>query len=392
MEHICIPGEEFRERWARLQEEMARSDLDLFIAYSDDHAVFGPANARYLANFPAHFEPVCVLVPAAGEPLLLTGPESEGYARLTSEVKDIRVVQEFAHPEEDYPFTELVPLADVIAEAAERAGGKVRRVGLAGLDIMTHNVYRALREALTGVERAEAENALLRLRAIKSENEIKVIRRAYQIAQEGMEAALEAIREGVTEREIAAAAEGAMRSSGAEGFGIDTIVASGPNSSPILARTSFRRVQRNELILLTVAPRYEGYHAAIGRPVFLGQLSDEVRRAMEAALEAQRASREALRPGAIGKDADGAARRVLERAGLAEYCLYGVVHSVGVAEFEPPIFSPRSEDVAQSGMVLSIDVPLFHAPWGGLRYEDGFLVTEKGAEPLEDFRTGVVTL
>ncbi|MGQ9628302.1 MAG: M24 family metallopeptidase [Anaerolineae bacterium] len=392
MERICIPGEEFRERWARLQEEMARSDLDLFIAYSDDHAVFGPANARYLANFPAHFEPVCVLVPAAGEPLLLTGPESEGYARLTSEVKDIRVVQEFAHPEEDYPFTELVPLADVIAEAAERAGGKVRRVGLAGLDIMTHNVYRALREALTGVERAEAENALLRLRAIKSENEIKVIRRAYQIAQKGMEAALEAIREGATEREIAAVAEGAMRSSGAEGFGIDTIVASGPNSSPILARTSFRKVQQDELILLTVAPRYEGYHAAIGRPVVLGQPSDEVRRAMEAALEAQRASREALRPGAIGKDADGAARRVLEQAGLAGYCLYGVVHSVGVAEFEPPIFSPRSEDVAQVGMVFSIDVPLFHAPWGGLRYEDGFLITEKGAEPLEDFRTGVVTL
>ena len=392
MEHIHIPGEEFRERWARLQAEMARLDLDLFIAYSDDHAVFGPANARYLANFAAHFEPVCVVVPVAGEPLLLTGPESEGYAHLTSEVKDIRVVQEFAHPEEEYPFSELIPLSDALAEAAERGGKRMQRVGLAGLDIMTHNVYRALREALTGVERVKAEKLLLRLRAIKSENEIKVIRRAYQIAQMGMEAALEAIGEGVTEREIAAAAEGAMRAAGAEGWGIDTIVASGPNSRPILARTSFRKIQRHDLILLTVAPRYEGYHAAIGRPVVLGQPSAEVRRAMEAALEAQKTCREALRPGAVGKEVDGAARRVLERAGLAQYCLYGVVHSVGVAEFEPPIFSSWSEEVVQEGMVFSIDVPLFHAPWGGLRYEDGFLITAKGAEPLEDFQSGVITL
>ncbi len=79
-----IPDDEFRSRWERLQAAMANARLDLVVAYADDHAVAGPAHARYLADFAPHFEPVCVLVPAAGDPLLLSGPETEALAQLTS--------------------------------------------------------------------------------------------------------------------------------------------------------------------------------------------------------------------------------------------------------------------------------------------------------------------
>jgi Xaa-Pro aminopeptidase len=230
------------------------------------------------------------------------------------------------------------------------------------------------------------------LRAVKTPAEQSVIRYAYQIAQAGMQAALDAIREGATERDVAAAAEFAMRSLGSEGMGIDTIVASGPNTRPILARTRPRELRRDELILLTIAPRYEGYHAAIGRPLVIGQPPGDVRHAMKVAVAAQKAAMEAMRPGTPGSEVEGAARRVVEAAGLGEYFLYCGVHSVGVVEFEPPIFGPGNHDPLQTDMILSIDVPLFHAPWGGLRYEDGYLITETGAEPLDDFLTGVLTL
>jgi Xaa-Pro aminopeptidase len=52
-------------------------------------------------------------------------------------------------------------------------------------------------------------------------------------------------------------------------------------------------------------------------------------------------------------------------------------------------FATRS--LGSEGMVLSIDVPLFHAPWGGLRYEDTYLITGTGADPLDDFPTGILT-
>lgn len=84
-----------------------------------------------------------------------------------------------------------------------------------------------------------------------------MIRHAYAIAEAGLAAAVKAIRPGVTEREVAAEAEYAMRRAGSEGMGIDTIVASGPHARPILARTTFRKIQPDDLqgCVNRVAPR-----------------------------------------------------------------------------------------------------------------------------------------
>jgi Xaa-Pro aminopeptidase len=377
-----IPDSEYPLRWARLQEAMAKAGLDLIIAYADDHAVAGPAHARYLADFAPHFEPVCILMPVEGQPALLSGPETETYALQTARLKDVRVIREFSHPDEEYPFTTLFSLKGVLNEAADQMGRQIQRVGLAGLELMPVRVYQTLEQALAGAELIDAEGLLTGLRAVKSTAEQGVIRHTYKLAEAGIEAAVAAIREGVTERAVAAAAEYAMRSQGSEGMGIDTIVASGPNTRPILARAGLRLLQRDELVLLTIAPRYEGYHAAIGLPLALGRLADDVRRAMDVAVEAQRAAKLAMQPGRPGNEVEGAARRLVEAAGLGPLFLYSGVHSVGVVEFEPPIFGPNNHSPLQEGMVLSVDVPLFHAPWGGLRYECGYLVTVDGAEPL----------
>jgi len=280
-EYPSIPDDEFRTRWQRLQAAMAEAKLDIIVVYADDHAVAGPGHSRYLADFAPHFEPVVILVPAVGEPLLLSGPETETFAQLTARIKDVRVVREFTHPDEEYPYTTLVSLQDVIAEACERVGSPPRRVGLAGLELMPFKIHRSLSQALGDVEMVDAEDLMTGLRAIKTPAEQAVIRYAYQIAQAGMQAAFDAIHEGATEREVAAAAEFAMRSMGSEGMGIDTIVASGPNTRPILARTRLRELRRDEPLLLTIAPRYEGYHAAIGRPLVIGQPSEEVRHTMD---------------------------------------------------------------------------------------------------------------
>jgi Xaa-Pro aminopeptidase len=377
-----IPDSEYPIRWARAQAVMAEAGLDLVIAYADDHAVAGPAHARYLVDFAPHFEPVCVLMPVSGEPLLLSGPETEAFAAHTARCKDVRVIREFTHPDEEYPYTRLLSLCDVLAEAAERVSGQIRRAGLAGLELMPARILQVLQQALDGIDITDAEALLAALRAIKSPSEQAVIRYAYKVAIGGVEAALAAIREGISEREVAAAAEYAMRSLGSEGTGIDTIVAAGPNNRPILARAGARPLQRDELILLTIAPRYEGYHAAIGMPLVIGRPSADVRRAMDVAAAAHIAARLAMRPVRAGCEVEGAARQVVEAAGLGPFFLYSGVHSLGVVEFEPPIFGPNNHDPLQAGMVLSVDVPLFHAPWGGLRYEYGYLVTETGAEPL----------
>ncbi len=378
-----IPSDEYPQRWRRVQEMMEAEQLDLLIAYADDRAVFGPAHARWLANFPVHFEPVCVVLASSGQPLLLCGPESDQYALLAGRIRDVYILREFTHPDEDYPFSQIRSLAEVGAMLVG-GPGSLLRVGIAGRGLIGYDFYTSLQQALPGVEWLDVETAMCSLRARKSVAEQAVIRHAYAIAEAGLNAAVAAIAPGVTEREVAAAAEAAMRHAGAEGTGIDTIVASGPNARPILGRSTFRRIEENDVVLLTVAPRYEGYHAAIGRPVLLGRPDPQAERALEVAVQAQRACRAALRPGVEGRAVEAVGRRIVEEAGLGEHFLYSGVHSVGVIEFEPPIFGPSSSAAIEQDMVISVDIPIFNAPWGGLRIEDGYLITATGAQPLHD--------
>jgi Xaa-Pro aminopeptidase len=378
-----IPVEEYRERWQKVQVMMAQQQLDLLVAYADDRAVFGPAHARWLANFPVHFEPVCILMPKQGESVLLCGPESDEYARLIGQIPDVRVLREFTHPDEDYPYSKIQGLVEIASEIVDDVQS-IRRVGLAGRGLMGADVLSAFQAALPEATWVDVENAVCNLRAQKSPAEIEVIRYAYHIAEVGLNVAVDTIQPGVTEREVAAEAEAAMRRAGAEGAGIDTIVASGPHSRPILARSTFRRIQNNELVLLTVAPRYEGYHGAIGRVVLVGNLGEEIMGALDVACQAQKACFQAMRPDMEGREVEAIGRRIVEEAGLGSYFLYSGVHSVGVIEFEPPIFGPSSEAKLKKDMVISIDIPLFNTPWGGVRIEDGYLITDTGAERLNE--------
>lgn len=378
-----IPLEEYRERWRKVQAMMTQQQLELLVAYADDRAVFGPAHARWLANFPVHFEPVCILLPRQGEPVLLCGPESDQYALLAGQIPDVRVLREFTHPDEDYPYSKIEGLVEIAAEVVDDLPA-IKKVGLAGRGLMGGDVLAAFKAALPEAEWIDVENPMCDLRAQKSPAEIEVIRYAYKIAELGLNAAVDVIQEGITEREVAAEAEAAMRRAGAEGTGIDTIVASGPHSRPILGRSTFRRIQADELVLLTVAPRYEGYHGAIGRPVLVGNPGDEIRRSLDVACQAQEACFRAMRPGIEGREVEAIGRQIVAEAGLGPYFLYSGVHSVGVIEFEPPIFGPSSEARLKKDMVISIDIPLFNTPWGGLRIEDGYLITATGVERLNE--------
>jgi Xaa-Pro aminopeptidase len=375
-----IPAAEYPQRWLRVQTMMAAQDLDFLVAYADDRASFGPAHARWLADFPVHFEPVCILMPRQGDPVILVGPESDRYALLAGRIADVRVLRELTHPDEDYPYSRIQSLAEVMAETG--GASTARRVGLGGRGLIGAGLMAALESAIPAAEWVDMENALCDLRSQKSPAELEVIRHAYEIAELGINAGIEAVAAGVTEREVAAEIEAAMRRAGSEGTGIDTIVASGPNSRPVLARSTFRRIERDDLVLLTVAPRYEGYHAAIGRLVLVGDPGPEVTRVLDTAIRAQHAAAAALRPGVEGRMVEAVARGIMADAGLGQYFLYSGLHSVGVIEFEPPIFGPSSPARLAENMVISIDIPVFNAPWGGLRIEDGYVITATGAEPL----------
>ena len=115
-ERPTIPPEEYPVRWGRVRALLAERDLDLLVAYADDRATFGAAHARWLADFPVHFEPVCILVRREGPPIMLVGPESDEYARLRGRIGDVRVLRELTHPDEDYPYSVIRGLAEILVD------------------------------------------------------------------------------------------------------------------------------------------------------------------------------------------------------------------------------------------------------------------------------------
>lgn len=392
-----IPTAEFYQRIARVQAAMAEEDLDVLVIYGDDRAVFGPANTRWLVDYAPHFESVCLAVPAKGVPQAATGAEAESFYRNTARAGEVHAVTDFCNPDEEYPYAKPITFTDFLKRVEGELGHKISRIGVIEeiwIPEWLLKIWRGV--AGEGAGMSTGVSALVpfdkrwyMLKAIKSPAEIAVMKYAYQLAEAGLEAGVGAIAAGVSEREVAAEIEYAMRKLGSEGSGIDTIVGSGVgNTQPILTRATSKKIASSELVLLTIAPRYEGYHAAIGRPFMVeGAASEAMVHASKTAIEAGEAIVAKLRAGAIAKDVVEAGLRVFRPEGLIEHCVYSGNHTIGTAEFEPPILTSDSELILEENMVFSVDVPVFFTEWGGLRYEDGYLITADGPERLNSTTT-----
>src|SRR5690625_5265492 len=370
---------------------MKEAGYALIVCYSDDGAVFGQEYTRWLFNYQPHFEPALTIIPQEGESWIFTGVESEEYVYTSSQCQNVKVIDAFVYEAHEFPFSTSHSLGSQLVEVLGSSDLAGMKVGIAGINRLPHTVHNQLL-TIFGVEKFDsADQLFIDLRKVKSPAEIAVIRYAYSIAQKGIEAALDALEVGKSERQIAAEAEYVMRSLGSEGMGIDTMVASGARlTRPIIARTTHKTLEGNELVTLTFAPRYEGYHAAIARPIIMGEVDDDVENAIKAAIAAQQAAREQMRPGVPGREVDATAREVVSTYGLANHFVYTGAHSIGVSEFEPPSLASTYTEKLVENMVFSIDIPLFFAPWGGLRYESGYVIGADGAEPLQTLNDDVI--
>lgn len=377
-----IGAQEYETRWNAVRAYMEQNDLDAVIAYGDDRFTYGPAHIRWLTDIPVCFEPMLMLFVGKEEPVLLVGPESDDWAAIRGHVKDIRVLEEMTHPDEVYLFSKIESLGKVANELA--AGKAFKRVGVAPIAYMGAEIFASIKKTFADAEIVDIEFGLSMLRAIKTPAEIEVIKYAYQIATEACKVGIDAVKVGACERDVVAEIEYCARKMGAEGFGIDTMVASGINSYPILAKTTFKEIGNNEIVNLTIAPRYEGYHAAIARTLIMGEPDERAVKQIEAEAKAQIECAKMMKPGVLGSEVEAHAREIMKAAGFETGFMYSGIHSVGVIEFEAPIYGPGIKEIIKENMFLSLDVPNYDRSKFGSRTENGYFITSEGAELLTD--------
>lgn len=377
---IRIPKSEFEARIQNLKGEMQRRQLDAIFVYGDEYR---KENLRYVSNYWPLFERGGMLCAAAGEPVVLCAPEGEKVCREMSVWPDVRLLPDFlcvTVPDQiDYPLATYTSF-----QALSRELGGIKRLGVAGMEDMSESLLNKIRAAFQ-CELVRVDDLLFKLRLTKSENEIACLREAARIADEGMKAIMQADIIGMTETQACAIAEGKARQEGAEHV-IFTVFGSGERTKLIIGRPSATKIiEDGDMIMLALAVQYEGYVATCEAPFAVGNYSEQTRQVIDTLIRASAAGLPYLRAGEPMKNFVRAVRDCFRKAGLAEYDVYPPLHGIGCAEAESPYPDENTEALFEVGMTCNTDISLFGLPAGSNRIEEGFVITEDGAQTLSPF-------
>ena len=270
------------------------------------------------------------------------------------------------------------PVTALVNEALAQAGA--RRVGYEE-DRTTVTDFHSLTEKVQG-ELVPAGDLLTNLRAVKDSGEIEIMVAAQRIAEAALEEALNFIRPGRTEQEIAARLQYLMLLRGAERMSFDPIVVSGPNSSMPHGVPTGKAVAEGEFITMDFGCVYQGYCSDMTRTVAVGHVTEEMEAVYQTVRRAQAAGIAAARAGVMGCEIDGAGRKVIANAGYGPYFGHGFGHSVGVEIHESPNASPANRQPMPAGAVVSAEPGIYLPGRFGVRIEDVIVLEEGGCRDI----------
>lgn len=214
--------------------------------------------------------------------------------------------------------------------------------------------------------------ALREAMKVKSAFELDCIARACDMAEEGLLHTLPRIKEGMTERELAAVLEYEMRMQGADGTSFETIVAFGKGSSVPHHETGDTKLKFGDVVLIDFGCKTQGYCSDCTRTFLFGDdgRHEAFKKTYAAVLEAHERVKETLVSGMTGREADAIARDLFAAKGLDQYFTHSLGHGIGLQIHEYPVLAPRGEEVLTDGMVFSDEPGLYFAGEYGIRIED----------------------
>ena len=219
-------------------------------------------------------------------------------------------------------------------------------------------------------------------RGMKEDWELEHMRKAQSIADKAFAEVLPRIKTGMSELELQAELIYCMYKNGAHGLSFDPIVVSGPNSSMPHGVAGERRIQDGDFVTMDFGVLYNGYCSDMTRTVAVGHVTDEMKKVYDTVLQAQLAGLAITKAGVIGKEIDGAARKVITDAGYGPYFGHGYGHSLGLEIHEAPNPNARNEEPMPLHAVASAEPGIYLPGKFGVRIEDSVIYMEDGYENL----------
>jgi Xaa-Pro aminopeptidase len=276
--------------------------------------------------------------------------------------------------------------AKAAADQLKRLGVQASRIGVE-VGFMPIDAYGLLRETLPDAEFVDATFTLEILRAIKSKNELELLRMASEKVVDAMLAVFRSYGPGSTKREIVEAlrAEEASR-----GLKFEYALT---NMGASFNRAIYDQVWRtNEILALDSGGNYKGYIGDVTRMGYSGNPDQELIDLLGQIEDVQQTARKGLKAGVRGGDIFTWTQDALQRSPAREMMSFWA-HGMGIVSHEAPWLTStaaptypahHADKQLEAGMVISIETELHHKTRGFIKLEDTVAITETGWEAFGD--------
>jgi len=370
-----FPVEEYRGRLERAQAEMAAHDLPVLILH-------GAESICYLSGFytVGIFAYHALIVPAKGEPILVLRALEEPNA-----IRQSWLAHRCCWHDGDEP----IRATQQVITSLSLEGGRI------GIEqdswYLTLKRYRTLCELLPHATFVDEPLIVDRLRLIKSPREVEYIRAAACVAEAQMQAGIDAIRPGVSEREVLEKTIAAGIRAGGEPRYRGSMVAGQP---PRYAHHDWGNgyIEPEDVVKYELTGRVKKYIARLMRTSVVGTPTHEMTRTFDLLTEVYQNGLSRMRPGVTAAKIDEIIRGPLIEAGLREPNRNRIGYSIGLVI--PPTageficeFTPDADWTLESGMVFHMLI----GAKGGIGFSETVLVTDDGAEELTRFERKLFT-
>ncbi|TDL34615.1 aminopeptidase P family protein [Jeotgalibacillus sp. S-D1] len=339
---------------AQIREQFENHDIDGIM-------ILSTYNRRFVSNFTGS---AGIVVISRNEALFIT---------------DFRYTEQAAKEAAEYTVIQHKgPIHEEVAAQVERLG--IKRLGFEQ-DHVVFGMFKQYEQAVA-TELVPLAGVVEKLRLIKTDSEIKILKEAADIADAAFKHILDFIQPGKTELEVSNELEFFMRNAGAQSSSFDIIVASGMRSALPHGVATDKVIEKGDFVTMDYGALHKGYVSDITRTVSVGEPSEQLKEIYQITLDAQLLAMEKIRPGLTGKEADAIARDYITSKGYGEFFGHSLGHGIGLEVHEGPGLSSRSTQTLLENMVVTVEPGIYLPGVGGVRIEDDTLLTEKGNETL----------
>jgi Xaa-Pro dipeptidase len=373
---LPFPVTEYRARLERVEREMERRGIDVLMINNLE-------NIYYLSGYRTigYYSFMALFVVRGGEPVQLTRFIEKSSLQGSSWIGDADTML--------YPDTE--PYLDAAVRTIKERKWDRLTIGVdKSAWYLTIDDFEKLQQRLPNARWADSSMIVDTIRLVKSPAEQAYSRKAGKAASEGMRTALEALRAGITEDDLMAAAYSGLFRMHSEFPGLPPLINSGVRHTMAHAMAEGNPVRQDEAVYFEVGASIKRYHAATLRIGYVGtppklfhDLTDLCRRSLDAGLKE-------LKPGNPAENVDHAARKVIADAGYGDKFRHKAGYSIGIAL--PPDWSEArsmmlrggEKRLLEPGMVFHFLPAVFEYQEYGVGLSETVLITETGHEILTD--------